>query len=177
VAEGSQILDELVAARRRERVEEEALDVLDVQACGADDRVLAGGGEANAPAAAVLGIVRPRDETRGLHAIDEPARPAGGQHALLRDRAHRDPVVAGSSHDQKHLERDVVDAAVLLELSAEEVREAVCGALEVPEGQHDTTTRKNIDVRVAHHFIVRGGRIVRFEQFVDTAMVRDAMAG
>ena len=29
--------------------------------------------------------------------------------------------------------------------------------------------------RVAHHFIVRGGKIVRFEQFVDTAMVRAAM--
>ncbi|MFC9247420.1 nuclear transport factor 2 family protein [Streptomyces sp. NPDC057136] len=36
-------------------------------------------------------------------------------------------------------------------------------------------TDKDIDVRVAHHFIVRGGRIVRFEQFVDTAKVRDAM--
>ncbi|MEU7513766.1 nuclear transport factor 2 family protein [Streptomyces sp. NPDC042898] len=36
-------------------------------------------------------------------------------------------------------------------------------------------TGKSIDVRVAHHFIVRGGRIVRFEQFVDTALVRDAM--
>ncbi|GIM89995.1 nuclear transport factor 2 family protein [Paractinoplanes toevensis] len=32
-----------------------------------------------------------------------------------------------------------------------------------------------LDVRVAHHFIVRGGQIVRFEQFVDTAKVRDAM--
>lgn len=37
-------------------------------------------------------------------------------------------------------------------------------------------TGKHINVRVAHHFIVRGGRIVRFEQFVDTAKVRDAMA-
>ena len=37
------------------------------------------------------------------------------------------------------------------------------------------TTGKDINVRVAHHFIVRGGRIVRFEQFVDTAKVRDAM--
>jgi uncharacterized protein len=37
------------------------------------------------------------------------------------------------------------------------------------------TTGKDLDVRVAHHFIVRGGRIVRFEQFVDTAKVRDAM--
>ena len=37
------------------------------------------------------------------------------------------------------------------------------------------TTNKDIDVRVAHHFVVRGGRIVRFEQFVDTAKVRDAM--
>ena len=37
------------------------------------------------------------------------------------------------------------------------------------------TTGKNINVRVAHHFIVRGGRIVRFEQFVDTAKVREAM--
>ena len=31
------------------------------------------------------------------------------------------------------------------------------------------------NVRVAHHFIVRGGHIVRFEQFVDTAKVREAM--
>jgi ketosteroid isomerase-like protein len=36
-------------------------------------------------------------------------------------------------------------------------------------------TRKPIDVRVAHHFVVRGGLIVRFEQFVDTALVREAM--
>jgi uncharacterized protein len=37
-------------------------------------------------------------------------------------------------------------------------------------------TRKAIDVRVARHFIVRAGLIVRFEQFVDTALVREAMA-
>ena len=37
-------------------------------------------------------------------------------------------------------------------------------------------TGKDINVRVAHHFVVRGGRIVRFEQFVDTAKVRDAMS-
>ncbi len=37
------------------------------------------------------------------------------------------------------------------------------------------TTGKDINVRVAHHFVVRGGTIVRFEQFVDTALVRDAM--
>jgi ketosteroid isomerase-like protein len=36
-------------------------------------------------------------------------------------------------------------------------------------------TGKAIDVRVVHHFTVRGGLIVRFEQFVDTAKVRDAM--
>ena len=36
-------------------------------------------------------------------------------------------------------------------------------------------TGKEINVRVAHHFVVRGGHIVRFEQFVDTAKVRDAM--
>jgi ketosteroid isomerase-like protein len=36
-------------------------------------------------------------------------------------------------------------------------------------------TGRSIDVRVAHHFIVRSGHIVRFEQFVDTAKVRDAM--
>lgn len=36
-------------------------------------------------------------------------------------------------------------------------------------------TGKDINVRVAHHFVVRGGLIVRFEQFVDTAKVRDAM--
>src|ERR671919_428394 len=33
------------------------------------------------------------------------------------------------------------------------------------------TTGKPLDVRVAHHFRVRGGLIVRFEQFVDTAKV------
>lgn len=35
-------------------------------------------------------------------------------------------------------------------------------------------TGKPLAVRVAHYFIVRGGLIVRFEQFVDTALVRDA---
>jgi len=35
-------------------------------------------------------------------------------------------------------------------------------------------TGKPLDARVAHHFVVRGGLIVRFEQFVDTALVRDA---
>jgi ketosteroid isomerase-like protein len=37
-------------------------------------------------------------------------------------------------------------------------------------------TGKSLDVRVAHHFVVRGGQIVRFEQFTDTAKVRDAMS-
>src|SRR5215207_7132815 len=36
-------------------------------------------------------------------------------------------------------------------------------------------TGRDINVRVAHHFVVRGGMIVRFEQFVDTAVVRAAM--
>jgi ketosteroid isomerase-like protein len=36
-------------------------------------------------------------------------------------------------------------------------------------------TAKEIDVRVAHHFVVRGGLIVRFEQLVDTAKVLEAM--
>ncbi|MFE6865893.1 nuclear transport factor 2 family protein [Kitasatospora sp. NPDC057692] len=36
-------------------------------------------------------------------------------------------------------------------------------------------TRRPLEVRVVHHFTVRGGRIVRFEQFTDTALVRDAM--
>ncbi|OAN27220.1 DUF4440 domain-containing protein [Plantibacter sp. H53] len=35
-------------------------------------------------------------------------------------------------------------------------------------------TGKELNARVAHHFVVRGGLIVRFEQFVDTALVRDA---
>ncbi|MFD9685555.1 nuclear transport factor 2 family protein [Kitasatospora sp. NPDC059146] len=35
-------------------------------------------------------------------------------------------------------------------------------------------TGRPLAVRVAHHFVVRGGRIVRFEQFTDTALVRDA---
>jgi uncharacterized protein len=38
-------------------------------------------------------------------------------------------------------------------------------------------TGKAVNCRVAHHFTVRGGLIVRFEQFVDTALVRDAMTG
>ena len=42
-----------------------------------------------------------------------------------------------------------------------------------------TATNKNtgkpLAVRVAHHFTVRGGLIVRFEQFVDTALVHAAM--
>ncbi|MFD9335289.1 nuclear transport factor 2 family protein [Streptomyces sp. NPDC060028] len=55
----------------------------------------------------------------------------------------------------------------------------------VTEGEHvvvlarytatHKATGKPLDVRVAHHFTVRAGRIVRFEQFVDTAKVRDAM--
>jgi len=36
-------------------------------------------------------------------------------------------------------------------------------------------TGNRLAVRVAPHFAVRGGRIVRFEQFVDTALVREAM--
>ncbi len=39
----------------------------------------------------------------------------------------------------------------------------------------NNATGKDLNARVAHHFVVRGGRIVRFEQFVDTALVRDAM--
>ncbi|GAA2236172.1 MULTISPECIES: nuclear transport factor 2 family protein [Kitasatospora] len=38
-----------------------------------------------------------------------------------------------------------------------------------------STAGKPLDVRVAHHFVVRGGLIVRFEQFVDTAEVLAAM--
>lgn len=41
---------------------------------------------------------------------------------------------------------------------------------------HRKTGRK-LNVRVAHHFIVRGGLIVRFEQFVDTAKVAEAASG
>ncbi|MFC0437143.1 nuclear transport factor 2 family protein [Kutzneria buriramensis] len=37
-------------------------------------------------------------------------------------------------------------------------------------------TGKHVHVRVAHHFVVRGGKIVRFEQFVDTAKVLAAMS-
>ncbi|MDH6707826.1 ketosteroid isomerase-like protein [Kitasatospora sp. MAA19] len=36
-------------------------------------------------------------------------------------------------------------------------------------------TGRPLAVRAAHHFTVRGGRIVRFEQFTDTALVREAM--
>lgn len=37
-------------------------------------------------------------------------------------------------------------------------------------------TGKSLNVRVAHAFVVRGGLIVRFEQFVDTAKVAKAAA-
>lgn len=37
-------------------------------------------------------------------------------------------------------------------------------------------TGKDLNVRVTHHFVVRGGLIVRFEQFVDTAKVAEAAA-
>ena len=56
----------------------------------------------------------------------------------------------------------------------------------VVEGEHvvvlarytarNKITGKQLNARVAHHFTVRGGLIVRFEQFVDTALVRDAMS-
>lgn len=36
------------------------------------------------------------------------------------------------------------------------------------------TSGKSLNVHVAHHFIVRGGLIVRFEQFVDTLKVAEA---
>ncbi|MGW7447964.1 nuclear transport factor 2 family protein [Kitasatospora sp. NPDC054795] len=39
------------------------------------------------------------------------------------------------------------------------------------------STGKPLAVRIAHRFTVRGGRIVRFEQFTDTALVREAMTG
>ena len=38
------------------------------------------------------------------------------------------------------------------------------------------TAGDDLDARVAHHFTVRDGHIVRFEQFVDSATVREAMA-
>jgi ketosteroid isomerase-like protein len=38
------------------------------------------------------------------------------------------------------------------------------------------STGNPLDVRVAHHFVVRGGQIVRFEQFTDTAKVHAAMS-
>lgn len=36
-------------------------------------------------------------------------------------------------------------------------------------------SRRAMSVRVVHSWVVRGGRIVRFEQFVDTAQVKAAM--
>ena len=36
------------------------------------------------------------------------------------------------------------------------------------------TSGNPLNVRVAHHFVVRGGLIVHFEQFVDTAKVAEA---
>ncbi|WP_328320085.1 nuclear transport factor 2 family protein [Kribbella sp. NBC_00382] len=39
---------------------------------------------------------------------------------------------------------------------------------------NNLATGKTLNARVAHHFVVRAGLIVRFEQFVDTALVLQA---
>ena len=55
----------------------------------------------------------------------------------------------------------------------------LAGTYRTPEGVTANVMEKlatDWDDWVAHHFVVRGGLIVRFEQFVDTALVRDAMA-
>ncbi|RIJ58253.1 nuclear transport factor 2 family protein [Clavibacter phaseoli] len=77
-----------------------------------------------------------------------------------------------------------VTAAVMERLGAEWVGWAAHDDTYVVEGEDVVvlarytathgTTGKALDARVAHHFVVRGGLIVRFEQFVDTALVRDA---
>lgn len=78
-----------------------------------------------------------------------------------------------------------VTSRVMERLAAEWDDWAVHDGTYVTEGENvvvlarytavNKATGKAIDVRVAHHFTVRGGRIVRFEQFVDTAKVREAM--
>lgn len=41
---------------------------------------------------------------------------------------------------------------------------------------NNNSTQKALNLRVAHHFIVRGGLIVRFKQFVDTVKVQRSRA-
>lgn len=49
-------------------------------------------------------------------------------------------------------------------------------AVEVSDEQVGVLVRSRAPTATAwHHFVVRGGLIVRFERFVDTALVRDAM--
>ncbi|WP_435080383.1 nuclear transport factor 2 family protein [Clavibacter michiganensis] len=77
-----------------------------------------------------------------------------------------------------------VTSAVMEELGAEWVGWVAHDDTYVVEGEDVVVlarytathgiTGKALDARVAHHFVVRGGLIVRFEQFVDTALVRDA---
>jgi ketosteroid isomerase-like protein len=79
---------------------------------------------------------------------------------------------------------DGVTANVMEKLAAEWEDWAAHDDTYVVEGENvvvlarytarNKATGKPLAVRVAHHFIVRGGLIVRFEQFVDTALVRDA---
>src|SRR3954465_5777886 len=81
---------------------------------------------------------------------------------------------------------EVVTANVMEKLGAEWDRWAAHDDPYVVDGENvvvlarstarHRTTGKDLAVRVAHHFVVRGGLIVRFEQFVDTALVRDAAA-
>ena len=79
---------------------------------------------------------------------------------------------------------DGVTASVMEKLAAEWEDWAAHDDTYVVEGENvvvlarytarNKATGKPLAVRVAHHFVVRGGLIVRFEQFVDTALVRDA---
>ncbi|MCX5345749.1 nuclear transport factor 2 family protein [Streptomyces atratus] len=78
----------------------------------------------------------------------------------------------------RHVERDGAARPGVGRLTAHDDTYVVDGENVVVLARYtavNKATRKPIDVRVAHHFVVRGGRIVRFEQFVDTAKVRDAM--
>ncbi|OLT16478.1 DUF4440 domain-containing protein [Pseudonocardia sp. CNS-139] len=80
---------------------------------------------------------------------------------------------------------DGVTSGVMDRLAAEWTGWAVHDETYVSEGEDvvvlarytatNRATGRALDARVAHHFVVRGARIARFEQFVDSATVRAAM--
>lgn len=84
--------------------------------------------------------------------------------------------VAGTYRTPEEVTRGVMEALgqEWLDWATHDDRYVVDGEDVVVLARYTATHRtsgKALDVRVAHHFVVRDGLIVRFEQFVDTAGV------